>query len=139
MKQELIDMINNQSLLMEGRFIDQPVSPYVEKILNFAILVSYHIQGQLAGFIAYYCNDIDNKIAFLTMLCVKPEFSGKGIGHQLLNFSMEDIKNKGFNSLHLEVKIDNHPAMNLYKRAGFEVTNSTGKLVLMIKNFGNEG
>ncbi|MDN3655877.1 GNAT family N-acetyltransferase [Ferruginibacter paludis] len=139
MKQELIDIINDQNTVTNGRFIDKPVVPYVEKILNFAILVTYHTQGQLAGFIAYYCNDIVSKIAFLTLLCVKPEFAGKGIGQHLLNCSIEDVKSKGFTSFHLEVSKDNQLAIHLYERAGFEVISSMDKLFLMKKDLSHEG
>ena len=139
MKQELIDIVNRQNSLMAGRFIDKPVVPYIEKILNFAILVTYHSQGQLAGFIAYYCNDLDNKIAFLTLLCVRPEFVGKGIGQYLLNCSIEDVKNKGFVSFQLEVNKDNQPAFHLYKRAGFEVISFDKRQFLMKKNLNYEG
>ena len=107
---------------MNGGFIDQPVEAYVEKVIKNAYIFSYMIEGRIAGFIAYYCNDPSCELAFLTMLCIDPGYAGKGIGKHLLNCSITDIKNKGFHSYVLEVKKDNLPAIQLYKNAGFEIT-----------------
>src|SRR5450432_3569667 len=101
MKKALINIISNQNDRMNGSFIEQPVEEYVEKILKNASLMTYIIQGHIAGFVAYYCNDPLHEFAFLTMLCIAPEYEGKGIGRHLLNCSIADIKSRGFKKYEL--------------------------------------
>ena len=139
MKQALIDMISNQNNQLNGGFIDQSVEEYVEKIYKNANLQLYTIQGNLAGFVAYYCNDPKKEFAFLSMLCVNPEFARKGIGKYLLNCSIEYVKNKGFFNYRLQVKEYNHAAIQLYKTAGFETTGVLAGTMSMNKRMKHEG
>jgi ribosomal protein S18 acetylase RimI-like enzyme len=139
MKRALIDMISNQNNQLNGGFIDQSVEDYVEKIYKNAHLQLYIIQGNLTGFIAYYCNDALQQLAFLSMLCVKPEYAKKGIGKHLLNCSIAYIKNKGFCNYGLQVKENNPAAIELYKTAGFEITGISAGTLSMNKSMKNEG
>ncbi len=138
MKQELIDIISSQNKLMNGGLINQPVEEYVEKILNKASLLIYMIHGTIAGFVAYYCNDPLKQRAFLTMLCIAPENTGKGIGSYLLNCSIADIKSKGFIIYELDVKENNTAAIQLYKNAGFEIAGFTNSQLKMKKEIISE-
>jgi len=139
MKQALIDMISNHNNQLNGGFIDQSVEEYVEKIYKNAHLQLYIIQGNLTGFIAYYCNDPLQQLAFLSMLCVKPEYAKKGIGKYLLNCSITDIKNKGFSYYGLQVKENNLAAIQLYKSVGFEITGISPGILSMNKRMKDEG
>lgn len=139
MKQLLTDLIYQQNSLLNGSLIKQPVDEYVEKIMRNANIITHSIQGQLAGFIAYYCNDPQRGLAFLTMLCVAPEHRGKGIGSNLISYSICDIKSKGFKRYELEVNENNLPALQLYKNAGFEITTVSEHTLKMIKSFNDEG
>ena len=44
----------------------------------------------------------------------------KGIASALLSVAETELKNNGTNILFLEVAEDNHPAINFYKKEGFE-------------------
>ena len=136
MKQLLTDLINQQNNLLNGSLIKQPVEEYVEKIMKNANIVTHTIQGRLAGFIAYYCNDPQQELAFLTMLCVVQEHTGKGIGSHLLNHSINDIVSKGFKCYELEVNENNLPAIQLYKNAGFEIRAIVDDTLKMVKVIG---
>lgn len=139
MKQALIEMICNQNKQMDGKFIDQPVTMYVEKIYNNANIQLYTVQGNLAGFVAYYCNDPSKDISFLTMLCVDSQYLGKGIGKHLLHSSISYVKSMGFSNFGLEVKEYNQPAIKIYKNAGFEITRISEGTLSMNKRLKNEG
>lgn len=121
MKQALIEMINNQDKLLDGGFIKKPVEDFVDKILLYARIQTYIVDGQIAGFIAYYCNDPKQELAFLTMLCIAPIHAGKGIGRHLLNCSIADVKQRRFSYFELEVTEGNKPAIQLYVNAGFKI------------------
>jgi len=139
MKRALIDMISNQNNKLNGGFINQSVEEYVEKIYKNAHLQLYIIQGNLAGFVAYYCNDPEQELAFMTMLCVGSEYSRKGIGKHLLHSSISYVKDKGFSSYGLEVKEYNLPAIQIYKNAGFEIIGISEGILSMNKKLKIEG
>ena len=60
---------------------------------------------------------VDDSIPELT-IAVLPEHRGMGIGTQLLNQLLEASRNI-FPAISLSVRSDNHPAIRLYRRAGF--------------------
>ena len=55
-------------------------------------------------------------------IAVQPEYRNQGIATQLLDNLLEDCKEHGTNYLMLEVRVSNKPAINLYKKLGFEET-----------------
>jgi ribosomal protein S18 acetylase RimI-like enzyme len=56
----------------------------------------------------------------LAYLLVEPEMSRKGIGTFLLQASGNTLLDAGHTELDLYVTEDNHPAVNLYRKVGFE-------------------
>ncbi|MFA5462307.1 MAG: ribosomal protein S18-alanine N-acetyltransferase [Sulfurimonas sp.] len=97
----------------------------------------YHIKNNML-FVA----EIDNKIvgyilvlikrkkAKLYSIGVKEEFRGRKIAQNLLEFTLKELSNIGFNSVLLEVRVDNHEAIKLYKKAGFTLKKSLNKFYL---------
>lgn len=59
-----------------------------------------------------------SKKARIYSLAVSPESRGQGLGKKLLIHAMEELH--GFDSIHLEVKVDNEGAINLYKDFNFK-------------------
>jgi ribosomal protein S18 acetylase RimI-like enzyme len=55
-------------------------------------------------------------------LAVAPEFRGRGIGKALLDAAADDARRLGYCKLTLEVRADNHKALELYRRAGFRTS-----------------
>jgi diamine N-acetyltransferase len=58
--------------------------------------------------------------AFVDELYVAPDHQGKGIGRRTLEFMEKEARQEGLNALHLEVSRDNHWALELYRRLGYE-------------------
>ena len=89
-------------------------SPYLDIfILEYA--------GQTAGYAltAYtYSNEAGGNVVWIEEIYVLPEFQGKGIGGEFINY----IKNGygDFARIRLEVEESNDGATRLYKREGFE-------------------
>lgn len=50
---------------------------------------------------------------------ISPDFQGKGLAGRLLNESLEFVRKKGC-QVKIEVHRNNHRAVSLYKKAGFE-------------------
>ena len=57
--------------------------------------------------------------AELLLLAVTPQRQGRGIGRLLLEGFVEQARSAGASRVHLEVR-DGNPAVEMYRRAGFE-------------------
>jgi ribosomal protein S18 acetylase RimI-like enzyme len=57
--------------------------------------------------------------AWIDELFIRPELRGKGVGSKALDFAVQGARECGAKVLHLEVNRGN-PAINLYRRYGFE-------------------
>ena len=55
----------------------------------------------------------------LTNIAVRKEYQGKGYGEKLLRFMMNRAIEKGCEFMHLEVRVSNIRAQNLYEKLGF--------------------
>ena len=53
-------------------------------------------------------------------LATDPEFQGKGIGRQMVEFCVEYAKEHGYKAIRLDVVPDNSPARKLYEKCGFQ-------------------
>lgn len=53
-------------------------------------------------------------------IAVDKVFQGKGYGEKLLRNLIKRCIDKDVEFIHLEVRIDNYPAINLYEKMGFE-------------------
>lgn len=71
----------------------------------------------VVGYIGSYivCDE-----AYITNVAVKKSSRQQGIGTALLEKCVDCAKSCGASFISLEVRISNTPAINLYKRAGFE-------------------
>lgn len=78
------------------------------------------VDGKQAGFLTYYPKTF--KTAWIQFLAVTKEFRGKGYSKDILKSIFHELKNKGFTAVQLLTRINNKPAISLYKSIGFEVT-----------------
>lgn len=73
----------------------------------------------LAG--AVLVSQVAPRIAHITQVCVRRELQGLGLGGQLLVRALDTLHRKGFEGVSLSVTADNHGAVRLYYRLGFDV------------------
>ena len=59
------------------------------------------------------------RVGHITQLCVAPEWSGFGIGSELLRRALEGFRREGCEAVSLTVTASNQRAIRLYERAGF--------------------
>jgi ribosomal-protein-alanine N-acetyltransferase len=62
------------------------------------------------------------KKGHVVSIAVIPEYRRKGIGEALINRAIEGMKLYNAKQCFLEVRMTNTPAINLYKKLGFQVT-----------------
>ncbi len=59
--------------------------------------------------------------AHITLLGIHPDYRGQGLGQLLLYVLFKDARKRGLKWATLEVKANNHPAISLYKKFGFQI------------------
>ena len=74
-----------------------------------------------AGMAVFYANDLESRKGYISLIGLKPDFRGKGLGKSFLNDIIEEMKKCGMNSVYLEVDDDNQSAKAFYTRYGFEL------------------
>jgi ribosomal-protein-alanine N-acetyltransferase len=62
------------------------------------------------------------KKGHVVSVAVMPEHRRKGIGEALINRAIEGMRHYGAKQCYLEVRASNVPAVDLYKKLGFEIT-----------------
>lgn len=78
--------------------------------------IGYYVDDQLAGFVAYTSQE--SRLS-LRLMAVFPEFQGRGISQELLNYAGNVAINLGLNQLVLSTQGKNFKAINAYIKNGF--------------------
>lgn len=77
--------------------------------------------GSLVGFggVMFVAADGEIVEGHIMNVAVDPQQQGQGLGRRVLNELVDESKSRGAESLTLEVRVGNGPALALYRRAGF--------------------
>jgi hypothetical protein len=101
---------------------DDKREAYINKHLdNGHFIMAYHDEAPV-GFVSFYSNDTENKIAYITALGLNEELGflkGKTL-IKLLNKGLEIAKQTNMKFVRLEVEKDNAKALKLYRHFGFK-------------------
>lgn len=89
------------------------------KFASSAVVAKACTENCLQGFVAYYANNLDTKMGFVSMIIVKSEAQRKGVGTFLLQYVENDCKNRGIKSISLEVNLENKQAIEFYLKNGW--------------------
>ena len=106
-------------------FSNEGKKNYFLKIDQNAEFLKHYCDQNLAGFIAYYCNNYESKRAFISLVLIDKLYRGKGISKKIFSQLFTLLKEKDFKSCSLEVRRDNVNALNLYKSLGFKSVEPT--------------
>lgn len=93
---------------------------YRDKILSKAQILCAENDGRTAGMVAFYCNDFDSKVAYITQIAVMKSSQNKGVGGLLISKCEELSIQNGMLFLRLEVRKENLNAIKFYLKHGFE-------------------
>jgi len=84
---------------------------------RFATYVVIEHEAHLVGYCGVWIV-VDE--AHITNIAVLPQFRGYKLGENLLRKIMQEAKNRGANTMTLEVRVSNIIAQNLYRKLGFQ-------------------
>lgn len=130
---ELILLEQNKQ---NGMFIlDQNINEYFIKLEKNAEFITHCKNSELAGFVAYYCNDPNKNSAFITLVLISDGYRGTGLASNLIQYVVHFCAAKGFKECSLEVLKNNEAAINLYKKLGFTIKHELDKTYLMNISF----
>jgi len=116
--------ISNFINLMDEHF-SPPISmrvdipDYASKLSKKARLFSFKIDEQLSALIAFYCNDMVTKNAYISYLAVSPVCTGRGIAAKLLEACIEKCIEENMQAIYVETWFENTTVINLYEKYGF--------------------
>lgn len=118
MKMEDLDQV----LQIENEcFADPWTRKYFEDELNNTELCKLFVNRENNEVIAFGSIWLMFENCDIVNIAVKPEYQHKGYGQQMLSRLIYEAKHSGCEFVHLEVRYNNEPAINLYKKNGFEV------------------
>lgn len=95
------------------------VYPLVEDDGSFIFIAE--VNNKVVGKVHLEIND---GVGGIYGLGVIPEYRSKGYARQILNISINKLKEKGTREIMLQVSVINKNALNLYKSCGFEETST---------------
>lgn len=104
---------------------ESSVLQLAEKIAGHATVLTAVVDGENAGMTGYYCNDTQSKKAYITVVVIKPDFRGMGIGTAMIKRVISDCADRGFKTVRLEVNRDNQRAIHMYTKLGFRKVEET--------------
>jgi len=78
------------------------------------------LEGQVVGFLAYTLDD-GAKVGEVQLLAVLPEYQNRGIGTELNNIALQEMRKKGMRMAKVETGGDSShaPARRSYEKAGY--------------------
>ena len=85
---------------------------------NAVFIVAY--DEDILGYAAMYCNDLETREAYITLIAVRPEYQGMHIGKNILSTCREIALKYGMTTIKLEVRKDNNKAIAFYLKNGFD-------------------
>jgi len=105
---------------------------YSGRIATCAIRFEAWSGGQLVGLVAAYCNDPAGIAAYVTSVSVLRNFTGHGIGAQLLKRCVAHARLQKMRKIGLEVFRGNTVAIRLYEKCGFEFARAESSSLTMV-------
>ena len=124
-KEQLVDILNCFKPYLESLKNGVVcIEDIATKFFMYATIAVLYQNNKIIGFISFYCNNTDNRTAFISLIAVLPEYTKKGFGKKLMEEAFEYCKNKEMKYIRLEVKKNNINALTFYQKFGFKIEKS---------------
>lgn len=133
MSSDVFNLLKELSIEPHGSFLPNNISRYANKILSKATLVNEFDNHQLVGFLAFYANNVENKIAYLSVIVIDKNYRRMGLARKLLTKAVEMINNLDFKYFDLHVSESNNQAIDLYTAHNFKIVDKLDGKLLMRK------
>lgn len=79
-------------------------------------------RGRIAGTCGVWPDPVDRTRCELRKMYLNPDLRGRGLGRELLDIALDHARRQGFARMELETAEAMHVARRLYRRMGFEET-----------------
>ena len=129
---EIKDQKNIECILAEFKpylfnknITDEMLKQLSVKFSKAATVLTAYNNCENIGYAAFYCNNISEKRAYISMIAVKDQYGHHGIGTKLLNEVINFSENSGMEFLCLESDKKNKKANAFYKKHNFFIANET--------------
>lgn len=122
------DSLHNQNVNNE-----ETIKSLSSKYYTYGLCFGIKVRKEVAGFVSCYVNDTKNRRGFLSIIVVKKEYQGLGLGALLLDIVLTSCKLNNIDELVLEVEANNTEATRFYYSRGFEMNQTKEDGVLVLK------
>lgn len=72
--------------------------------------------------VGYSASVIRGSEGHVVSIAVHPDYRRMGVGERLLKETVKNLKRLGVSRVVLEVRVDNEPAVSLYRKMGFKIS-----------------
>ena len=120
-------IIKYDELFTKSVVKSQNFDEFIDKISCNANVISVCINGQVAGYCAYYMNDFESREAYITLIAVDKDFQANHLGTIMLDYIKAVAVINRFIGIRLEVQDNNIKAIRFYERNNFCVENPASK------------
>ncbi|WP_339452318.1 GNAT family N-acetyltransferase [Pseudomonas sp. JAI120] len=135
MPADIKSLILAEQALQSGALVrGVSVEDYVQKIQKSAEFLIHYAADSCLGFVAFYCNDLESKRGYITMVLISEPGRGKGVAKQLVLGVLNTMRSRGYQTCGLEVFRSNHSAYKLYINCGFRVVSEYEEFFKMSVN-----
>lgn len=100
--------------------------PYPPEIINFLYECyrdTFLVVEKNEEVIGFVIGITQKNEGHILVIAIKEEYKKKGVGTFLMKKLMDIYEKKGVMKLKLEVRASNTPALSMYKKLGFKITN----------------
>lgn len=113
-------LIREEQARQSNRFVEgAELEAYLRRLDERAEVVDDVAAGRLRGFVAFYCNNLATRQAYITLVLVAPPDRSTGLGRTLVTRVLDTCRERGFATCRLEVRADNLAALAMYQALGF--------------------
>ncbi len=88
---------------------------------NAVFIGAYTDDGEIAGYCAFYANDLVKKVSYITLFCVHKKMQRMHVGSRLIGECIQYSKDCGMTSVKLEVLKRDTGAIEFYKYNKFVI------------------
>lgn len=95
------------------------IDEFLDKIKKNGKVYCAYDENEIVGCNYFYANNQKEKIAFITLLAIKKEYRGSGIGSILLDKTIEYCKKQKLKKIQLYTHKNNYTARKFYSKKRF--------------------
>lgn len=104
---------------------------YAKKILDLGVVVCCEVEDVMSGLVVIYVNDSKDKNAYIPLLSVRSNYSGKGIASKLINKAESIAVTNKMKRIKVKTWQSNAPAISLYTKLGYTKSFNDNDLIFI--------